>query len=67
MKQPIVDLRILKNRTVAAGCLLAMTLAFSLFGGVILAPQFQQTCQLHRHVSGESILMRAAAIALMTP
>ncbi len=68
VKNPIVDLRILKNRTVAAGCLLAMTLAFSLFGGVILAPQFQQTfLNFTATLSGESILLRAAAIAAMTP
>ena len=68
VKAPIVDLRILKNRTVAAGCLLAMTLAFSLFGGVILAPQFQQTfLNFTATLSGESILLRALAIALMTP
>ncbi len=66
--RPIVDLRILKNRTVAAGCLLAMTLAFSLFGGVILAPQFQQgLLNFTATLSGESILLRASAIALMTP
>jgi len=66
--RPIVDLRILKNPTVAAGCLLAMTLAFSLFGGVILAPQFQQgLLNFTATLSGESILLRAAAIAAMTP
>lgn len=66
---PIVDLRILiKNRTVAAGCLLAMTLAFSLFGGVILAPQFQQSLlNFTATLSGLSILVRAAAIMFMTP
>ncbi|MBV9269583.1 MAG: DHA2 family efflux MFS transporter permease subunit, partial [Candidatus Eremiobacteraeota bacterium] len=67
-KHPIVDLRILGNRTVASGCLLAMVLAFSLFGGVILAPQFQQSLlNFTATLSGESILMRALAIAAMTP
>ncbi len=67
-KRPIVDLRILQNRTVAAGCLLAMTLAFSLFGGVILLPQFQQSLlNFTATLSGESILCRALAIAAMTP
>src|SRR5579864_6402318 len=42
-KTPIVDLRILKNRTVAGGTMLAMTIGFSLFGGVILSPQFQRS------------------------
>ena len=39
-----MDLRILfNNRIVAAGCLMAATLGFSLFGSVILTPQFQQS------------------------
>jgi len=67
-KHPIVDLRILGNRTVASGCLLAMVLAFSLFGGVILSPQFQQSLlNFTATLSGESILCRALAIAAMTP
>ena len=69
VKNPIVDLSILrKNRTVAAGCLLAMSLAFSLFGGVILAPQVQQgLLNFTATLSGLSILCRAAAIMVMTP
>ncbi len=67
-KAPIVDLRILKNRTVAAGTLLALTIGFSLFGGVILSPQFQQQLlNFTATLSGESILLRALAIALFTP
>jgi DHA2 family multidrug resistance protein len=66
---PIVDLRILlHNRTVAAGCLLAMTLALGLFGGVILSPQFQQSLLgFTATLSGLSVLMRALAIAAATP
>ena len=67
-KSPIVDLRILKNRTVAAGTALALTIGFSLFGGVILSPQFQQQLlNFTATLSGESILLRAVAIALFTP
>ena len=67
-KNPIVDLRILKNPTVAAGTMLAMTIGFSLFGGVILSPQFQQELlNFTATLSGESILLRALAIALFTP
>ncbi len=68
-RNPIVDLRILlRNRTIAAGCLLQMTLAFGLFGGVILAPQFQQNLLgFTATLSGESILTRALAIMVMTP
>ncbi len=67
-KNPIVDLRILKNRTVAGGTLLAMTIGFTLFGGVILSPQFQQELlSFTATLSGESILLRALAIAVFTP
>lgn len=68
VKNPIVDLRILiKNRTVAVGCLLGMLLAFSLFGGVILAPQFQQgLLNFTATLSGLSILSRALGIMVMT-
>ena len=68
VKNPIVDLRILlHNRTVAAGCSLAVLLAFSLFGGVILAPQFQQSLlNFTATLSGLSILLRALGIMVMT-
>lgn len=68
VKNPIVDLRILiKNPTVRYGCLLAMLLAFSLFGGVILAPQFQQNLlDFTATLSGLSILSRALGIMVMT-
>jgi DHA2 family multidrug resistance protein len=68
VKNPIVDLRILiHNRTVWAACALAATLAFSLFGGVILAPQFQQgLLNFTATLSGLSILTRALGIMVMT-
>jgi len=67
-KIPIVDLRILRNRTVAAGCALALTVGFSLFGGIVLAPQFtQQLLNFTATLSGESILLRAGAMVLFTP
>ncbi|HZY95706.1 MAG TPA: DHA2 family efflux MFS transporter permease subunit [Candidatus Cybelea sp.] len=69
VRNPIVDVRILfMNRTLASGCLLQMTLAFGLFGGVILAPQFQQNLlNFTATLSGESILLRALAIGIATP
>ena len=69
VRNPIVDLRILlNNRTVAVGCLLAMTLAFGLFGGVILTPQFQQNLlNFTATLSGLSILTRALGIMVATP
>lgn len=67
-RRPIVDLRILAKPTVWAGCLLAMALGFSLFGGIVLAPQFNQTILgFTATLSGESILVRALAILFFTP
>jgi DHA2 family multidrug resistance protein len=68
VENPIVDIGILMRKpTVAAGCALAMLLAFSLFGGVILAPQFQQLLlNFTATLSGLSILSRALAIMIMT-
>jgi MFS transporter, DHA2 family, multidrug resistance protein len=68
VKNPIVDVAILiRKRTVAVGCTLAMLLAFSLFGGVILAPQFQQSLlNFTATLSGLSILTRALGIMVMT-
>lgn len=66
--QPIVDLRILKNRTVAAGTLLAGVTGFTLFGGIVLAPQFTQgVLGFTATLSGESVLVRALGILLFTP
>jgi DHA2 family multidrug resistance protein len=68
VKNPIVDLRILiTNPTISVCCLLAINLAFSLFGGVILTPQFQQSLlNFTATLSGLSILTRALAIMVMT-
>ncbi|GAC1401525.1 MAG: MDR family MFS transporter [Vulcanimicrobiaceae bacterium] len=66
--RPIVDLRILARPTVWAGCLLAMALGFSLYGGIVLAPQFNQSILgFTATLSGESILIRALAILIFTP
>ena len=67
-KTPIVDLRILKNRTVAAGCVLGASIGFALFGGVVLSPQFTQgVLHFTATLSGEMVLLRAIFIAGFTP
>ena len=68
VKNPIVDIGILMRKpVVAVGCVLAAVLAFSLFGGVILAPQFQQLLlNFTATLSGLSILCRALGIMVMT-
>jgi DHA2 family multidrug resistance protein len=41
-RQPIVDLRVLKNRDLAAACFLFIALGFGLYGGIFLFPLFAQ-------------------------
>jgi MFS transporter, DHA2 family, multidrug resistance protein len=41
-KHPVVDFRILKNRTLSASIFLFVSLGFGLYGGVILFPMFAQ-------------------------
>lgn len=41
-KHPVVDFRVLKNRTLTAGLILFITLGFGLFGGVFIFPLFVQ-------------------------
>ncbi len=67
-RRPVVDLRILSNRTVASGSLLAMTLGFTLFGSIVITPQYNQNIlNFTATLSGESILIRALAILVCTP
>ncbi len=67
-RRPVVDLRILRNRTVASGCALALALGFSLFGSIVITPQFNQgILGFTPTLSGESILLRALAIFACTP
>jgi len=40
--QPIVELRVLKNRDLAAACFLFIALGFGLYGGIFLFPLFAQ-------------------------
>ncbi|TAM56324.1 DHA2 family efflux MFS transporter permease subunit [bacterium] len=67
-EHPVVDLTILKNRGVAAGSLLGMTLGISLYGSILILPQFVQSILgFTATLSGYLIMIRAAAIGLLTP
>lgn len=46
-KNPAINLRVLKNRNLAAGCVSAVALGFSLFGATLILPQYWQTVQQH--------------------
>ncbi len=63
---PIVDLRLLRFRSVAVGSLIAMINAALVFGQLLIIPQFYD--QLHYPATqiGELIALRALPIAILT-
>ena len=64
-RSPIVDLRILKNRTVAAGSLLGACLGVSLLGSLITLPQFvESSLGFTATLAGEVVLFRAVTIMI---
>ncbi|HTV92652.1 MAG TPA: DHA2 family efflux MFS transporter permease subunit [Verrucomicrobiae bacterium] len=65
---PIVDLRILRNRSVAAGSILGLTLGVAVFGSTYILPQFTQgPLGFTPTLSGLLFMLRALPIMLMTP
>ena len=65
---PLVDLHVLRYREVAAGSLLGAALGVSLYGSVLILPQYvQNSLGFTATLSGETILIRALAIGLLTP
>jgi DHA2 family multidrug resistance protein len=66
--QPIVDFSVLRYRTVWAGSLLGMVLGISLYGSVLILPQYTQgTLGFTATLSGLLLVMRAGAVMLFTP
>ncbi len=67
-RAPIVDLRILRYRTVAVGVLLAGGIAATLFGTTFVLPQYSQNILgFTAFGSGELLLFRALPIMLIAP
>jgi DHA2 family multidrug resistance protein len=67
-RQPMVDLTILRNPTVAAGSALGLVLGISLLGTLVTLPQYTQgSLGFTATLSGQLILMRAIPVALLTP
>ena len=67
-KIPVVDLHVLRYREVAAGSLLGAALGVALYGTVLILPQYvQNSLGFTATLSGETILVRALAIAVLTP
>ncbi|HTU70486.1 MAG TPA: DHA2 family efflux MFS transporter permease subunit [Candidatus Baltobacteraceae bacterium] len=65
---PIVDLRILRNRSVAAGSILGLSLGTVVFGTTYILPQFTQgPLGFTPSLSGFLFILRALPIMFMTP
>jgi DHA2 family multidrug resistance protein len=65
---PIVDLRVLRNRSVAAGSILGIALGTAVFGTTYILPQFTQgPLGFTPTLSGLLFILRAVPIMLMTP
>ena len=65
---PVVDLHVLKLRQVAAGSLLGAVLGVSLYGSILVLPQYMQgSLGFTATMSGLTMLVRAVAIMVFTP
>ncbi|HVA34396.1 MAG TPA: DHA2 family efflux MFS transporter permease subunit, partial [Candidatus Baltobacteraceae bacterium] len=65
---PVVDLHVLRLRQVAAGSVLGAVLGVSLYGSILVLPQYlQNSLNFTATLSGLTILVRAAAIMIFTP
>ncbi len=63
-QNPVVDLRVLRYRRVAAGSVLAFAIGATLYGGIVIFPQYMQgVLGFTAMLSGELIFVRAAFIA----
>ncbi len=67
-KNPVVDLRVLRLRQVAAGSILGAVLGISLYGSIIVLPQYlQNSLGFTATLSGTVLLFRAGAVMAFTP
>jgi DHA2 family multidrug resistance protein len=67
-RNPMVDLRILRNRTVAAGSVLALALGCAVFGSTYILPQFTQSLLgFTPTLSGDLFILRAVPIIIVAP
>ncbi len=64
---PVVDLHVLRFRQVAAGSVLGMVLGVSLYGSILILPQYlQNSLGFTATLSGLTICVRALAVMLFT-
>ncbi|HEY2553811.1 MAG TPA: DHA2 family efflux MFS transporter permease subunit [Candidatus Cybelea sp.] len=65
---PVVDLKVLRLRQVAAGSILGAVLGVSLYGSIIILPQYLiNSLGFTATLSGATVMIRAAAVLLFTP
>jgi DHA2 family multidrug resistance protein len=65
---PIVNLHIFRNRSVAFGLAIALTIGFPIFGSSLLIPQYAtQLLSYTATLSGMLILVRAVPVVFATP
>jgi DHA2 family multidrug resistance protein len=66
--RPIVDLRAFRYRAITAGSVLSLAIGATLFGAIVILPQYtQNVLGFTATLSGELIFARAIFIALFTP
>ena len=67
-KKPVVDLGVLRYRSVAIGSVLGMVLGISLYGSVLILPQYVQgTLGWTATLSGQLLMLRAIPVMISTP
>ena len=65
---PVVDLHVLRLRQVAAGSILGAVLGISLYGSILVLPQYlQNSLGFTATLSGLTIFVRALAVMIFTP
>ncbi len=65
---PVVDLHVLRLRQVAAGSILGAVLGVSLYGSILVLPQYlQNSLGFTAFLSGLTIFVRALAVMIFTP
>src|SRR5579863_923961 len=65
---PVVDLRVLRLRQVAAGSVLGAVLGVSLYGSIIILPQYLiNSLGFTATLSGATVMIRAGAVLCFTP
>ncbi len=67
-RKPIVDLSIVRYRSVAAGSVLGLVLGISLYGSVLMLPQYvQNVLGFTATISGELLVIRTIPVVILTP